>query len=230
MGKSVLVVDDEKAIVKGLSYSLLQDGFEVDDAYDGEEALYKLENYAYDAVLLDLMLPKMSGMEVCQKVREYSDVPIIMLTAKNDDMDKILGLENGADDYITKPFNVLEVKARLKAILRRNESKKNETRIDEVRNGDFCMDITNRRLFIMGCEINLTQREFEILELMVLHPGKVYSRGDLLVAIWGEGGVGDERSVDVYIRRIREKIEENPSQPRYLQTKWGLGYFYNGQA
>ena len=230
MGKMVLVVDDEKAIVKGLKYSLMQDGFEVDEAYDGEEALFKLENYEYDAVLLDLMLPKISGMEVCQSVREFSNVPIIMLTAKGDDMDKILGLENGADDYITKPFNVLEVKARLKAIIRRNASVNEAKKSDEIRNGAFCFDLRNRRLFIMGSEVNLTQREYEILELLVLSPGKVYSRSDLVREIWGEGGAGDERSVDVYIRRIREKIEENPSTPRYLQTKWGQGYFYNGQA
>ena len=228
MGKKILVVDDEKAIVKGLKYSLLQDGFDVDCAYDGEEALNMLESNEYSAVLLDLMLPKYSGMEVCQSVREYSDVPIIMLTAKGTDMDKIMGFENGADDYITKPFNVLEVKARLKAIIRRNESNRNEKRPEQVKNGDFCLDIGNRRLFIMDEEINLTQREFEILELLVLNAGKVYSRMDLLRAIWGENGAGDERSVDVYIRRIREKIEENPSNPKYLQTKWGLGYFYNG--
>ena len=227
MGKTVLVVDDEKAIVKGLCYSLIQEGYEVDTAYDGEEALYKLENYIYDAVLLDLMLPKMSGMEVCQSVREFSDVPIIMLTAMTDDMDKILGFDSGADYYITKPFNVMVVKATLKAIFRRNEPKNAAEQPDEVRNGDFCLDVSNRRLFIMGCEINLTQREFEILEFLVLHPGKVYNRSQLLKEIWGEG-VGDERSVDVYIRRIREKIEDNPSNPKYLQTKWGLGYFYNG--
>ncbi len=227
MGKKILVVDDEKAIVKGLKYSLMQDGFEVDCAYDGEEALNMLESNEYAAVLLDLMLPKFSGMEVCRSVREYSDVPVIMLTAKGDDMDKIMGFENGADDYITKPFNVLEVKARLKAIIRRNESGKNDKKVTEVKNGDFCLDVDNRRLFIMDEEINLTQREFEILELLVLNPGKVYSRMDLLRNIWGENGAGDERSVDVYIRRIREKIEENPSTPKYLQTKWGLGYFYS---
>ena len=228
MDKKVLVVDDEKAIVKGLKYSLLQDGFTVDEAFDGQEALDKITNNSYDAVLLDLMLPKMSGMEVCQSVRDFSDIPIIMLTAKGDDMDKIIGFENGADDYITKPFNVLEVKARLKAIIRRNDAAHGKQKNNEVKNGDFSFDLTNRRLFIMGEEVNLTQREYEILELLVTHPGKVYSRADLLNAIWGDGGAGDERSVDVYIRRIREKIEENPSAPRYLQTKWGLGYFYNG--
>ena len=229
MGKKILVVDDEKAIVKGLKYSLLQDDFVVDEAFDGEEALSKITNNKYDAVLLDLMLPKLSGMEVCQSVREFSDIPIIMLTAKGDDMDKIIGLENGADDYITKPFNVLEVKARLKAILRRNDNNRGKQKTTQVVNGDFSFDLTNRRLFIMGDEVNLTQREYEILEFLVTNPGKVYSRGDLLTAIWGDNGVGDERSVDVYIRRIREKIEENPSAPRYLQTKWGQGYFYNGQ-
>ncbi len=230
MGKKILVVDDEKAIVKGLKYSLIQDGFEVDEAYDGEEALNKCSLVKYDAILLDLMLPKISGMEVCQQVREYSDIPIIMLTAKGEDMDKILGFESGADDYITKPFNVLEVKARIKAVLRRNDSIREKQKVSEIRNGDFCFDVSNRRVFIMDDEVNLTQREFEILELLVLNPGKVYSRADLLAEIWGDGGAGDERSVDVYIRRIREKIEEQPSSPKYLQTKWGLGYFYNGQS
>jgi len=230
MAKKILVVDDEKAIVKGLKYSLIQDGFEVDEAYDGEEALNMLSQVRYDAILLDLMLPRISGMEVCQQVREYSDIPIIMLTAKGEDMDKILGFESGADDYITKPFNVLEVKARLKAVLRRNDNIKEKFKVNEVRNGDFCFDVNNRRVFIMDDEVNLTQREFEILELLVLNPGKVYSRSDLLHEVWGEGGAGDERSVDVYIRRIREKIEEYPSNPKYLQTKWGLGYFYNGQS
>ncbi len=177
------------------------------------------------------MLPKIDGMEVCQRVREFSNIPIIMLTAKGDDMDKIIGLENGADDYITKPFNVLEVKARLKAIIRRNVSMNGANqKTTEVRNGDFYFDLANRRLFIMDDEVNLTQREYEILEFLVLNPGKVYSRSDLLKNIWGEESAGDERSVDVYIRRIREKIEENPSTPRYLQTKWGLGYYYNGNS
>ena len=228
MEKKILLVDDEKAIVKGLKYSLMQDGFIVDEAFDGEEALEKISNGSFDAVLLDLMLPKLSGMEVCQYVREFSNIPIIMLTAKGDDMDKIIGFENGADDYITKPFNILEVKARLKAIFRRNDSAQGKNKTNEVHNGDFSFDLANRRLFIMGEEVNLTQREYEILELLVTNPGKVYSRSDLLATIWGEGGAGDERSVDVYIRRIREKIEENPSSPKYLQTKWKLGYFYNG--
>ena len=228
MGKVVLVVDDEKAIVKGLKYSLMQDGFEVDEAYDGEEALFKLENYEYDAVLLDLMLPKLSGMEVCQSVREFSNVPIIMLTAKGDDMDKIMGLEYGADDYITKPFNILEVKARIKAILRR-ASKGKEPKAEDTSSivrGDMTIRLDNRRVYIAGKEINLTVKEFEVLEFLALQPQKVYNRDELLHAVWGADYPGDVRTVDVHIRRLREKIEPNASEPRYVHTKWGVGYYY----
>ena len=207
-----------------------QDDMEVDVAYDGEEALDKIRNNRYDAVLLDLMLPKLSGMEVCQQVREFSDVPIIMLTAKGDDMDKILGLENGADDYITKPFNILEVKARVKAIVRRSEStsKKKQENASVIRNAELTFDMDNRRLYIKDAEINLTAKEFDVLETLILNPGKVFSRDALLKLVWGEDYPGDVRTVDVHIRRLREKIEDNPSEPRYVQTKWGVGYFYKG--
>ena len=231
MAKKVLVVDDEKLIVKGLRYSLLQDGYDVDAAYDGEEAMEMIRKTAYDAVLLDVMLPKLTGFEVLQQAREFTNVPVIMLTAKGEDMDKILGLEYGADDYVTKPFNILEVKARIKAILRRvGESAAaaaSEDRI--VESGDLKMDIDNRRLYILGRETNLTSKEFEMLELLVTHPGKVYGRERLLQLIWGEGYPGDVRTVDVHIRRLREKIEANPSEPRYVQTKWGVGYYYKEQ-
>ena len=180
MSRKVLVVDDEKLIVKGLRFSLEQDGMEVDCAYDGEEALEKAKAGEYDIILLDLMLPKMDGLEVCQQIREFSNVPIIMLTAKGEDMDKILGLEYGADDYVTKPFNILEVKARIKAIIRRAGS----------------------------------------------NPNKVYSRENLLNIVWGYEYPGDVRTVDVHIRRLREKIEANPSEPKYVHTKWGVGYYF----
>lgn len=231
MDKRILVVDDEKLIVKGIKFSLEQDEMQVDVAYDGEEALEKIRNNHYSLILLDLMLPKLSGMEVCQQVREFSDVPIVMLTAKGDDMDKIMGLENGADDYITKPFNILEVKARIKGIIRRNEnaSRKNAKEVSRViENGALKIDLDNRRLMINQKEINLTIREFELLELFVTNPGKVYDRESLLKLVWGEDYPGDVRTVDVHVRRLREKIEDNPSEPRYVQTKWGVGYYYKG--
>ncbi len=229
MGKRILVVDDEKLIVKGIRFSLEQDGMDVDTAYDGEEALEYARNNTYDLILLDVMLPKFTGFEVCQQIREFSNVPIIMLTAKSEDMDKILGLEYGADDYITKPFNILEVKARIKAIMRRMGSKEDKDKNSNVIIiSDMKLDRESRRVFIHEKEVNLTTKEFEVLELLILNPGKVYSRDSLLKIIWGEDYPGDVRTVDVHIRRLREKIESNPSEPRYVQTKWGLGYFFKG--
>ena len=228
MAVKVLVVDDEKLIVKGLKFSLEQDDMEVECAYDGEEALEYAKNNQYDIILLDIMLPKLDGMQVCQQIREFSNVPIIMLTAKGDDMDKILGLEYGADDYVTKPFNILEVKARMKAILRRNNksgSKPVQTNI--INAADMKLDCDGRSLYIAGREINLTSREFDILELLVKNPGKVYSRDNLLKKVWGEEYPGDARTVDVHVRRLREKIESNPSEPKYVHTRWGVGYYYN---
>jgi DNA-binding response OmpR family regulator len=229
MGKKVLVVDDEKLIVKGLRYSLEQDDMEVDCAYDGEEALEMASKNKYDIILLDIMLPKLTGLEVCQQIREFSDVPIIMLTAKGEDMDKILGLEYGADDYITKPFNILEVKARIKAIIRRTGGKsksQSAKKAQVIEAGELRLDCEGRRLYISGNEVNLTAKEFDVLELLVLNPNKVYSRENLLKLVWGEDYPGDVRTVDVHIRRLREKIEPNPSEPRYVHTKWGVGYYY----
>ena len=227
MAKKVLVVDDEKLIVKGIRFSLEQDGMEVDCAYDGQEALDKAMATPYDMILLDVMLPKMDGFEVCQRIREFSNMPIVMLTAKGDDMDKILGLEYGADDYITKPFNILEVKARIKAIMRRTTPQVvKEQKITEIKSGDFTINTENRRLFILDQEINVTSKEFDMLLLLVTNPGKVYSRDELLRAIWGEDYPGDARTVDVHIRRLREKIEPNASEPKYVHTKWGVGYYY----
>lgn len=227
--KRVLVVDDEKLIVKGIKFSLEQDDMQVDCAYDGEEALNLAKQTEYDMVLLDIMLPKLTGLEVCQQIREFSNMPIIMLTAKGDDMDKILGLEYGADDYITKPFNILEVKARMKAIIRRN-GKKTES-AEQVRTitvGDLNLDCDSRRVNIAGKEINLTAKEFDVLELLVFNPNKVYSREKLLNTIWGSDYPGDVRTVDVHIRRLREKIETNPGEPKYIHTKWGVGYYFQG--
>ncbi len=230
MNYKVLVVDDEKLIVKGIKFSLEQDDMEVDTAYDGEEALQKVKENEYDIILLDLMLPKLNGYEVCQLIREFSDIPIIMLTAKGADMDKILGLEYGADDYITKPFNILEVKARIKAIIRRNTKStiKREEEENVLVKGDLKMDIDGRRLFISGQEVNLTAKEFDLLELLILNPNKVYSRDNLLNTIWGYEYSSDARTVDVHVRRLREKIEPNPSEPRYVHTKWGVGYYFKG--
>ncbi len=229
MAKKVLVVDDEKLIVKGIRFSLEQDGMDVECAYDGEEALRLATENSYDIILLDLMLPKMDGFEVCQHIREFSNVPIVMLTAKGDDMDKILGLEYGADDYITKPFNILEVKARIKAIMRRTAAENAAPAKPRViESGDLRLDLDSRRLFILGREVNLTAREFELLELLVTNQNKVFSREKLLELVWGADYPGDVRTVDVHVRRLREKIEANPSEPKYVHTKWGVGYYYRG--
>lgn len=229
MGKKILVVDDEKLIVKGIRFSLEQDGMEVDCAYDGEEALNMAKEHTYDLILLDVMLPKYTGFEVCQMIREFSDVPVIMLTAKGDDMDKILGLEYGADDYITKPFNILEVKARIKAILRRIGKQKAKKENDNVLSkNDMRIDRQSRRVYVKEKEINLTAKEFDLLELLAMNPDKVYSREELLNIVWGYEYPGDARTVDVHVRRLREKIEPNPSDPMYVYTKWGVGYYFRG--
>ena len=227
----VLVVDDEKLIVKGIKFSLEQDGMDVECAYDGEEAINLAREKEFDVVLLDVMLPKFDGYEVCQAIREFSEVPIIMLTAKGNDMDKILGLEYGADDYITKPFNILEVKARIKAILRRNAKRSRKT--DEadkrvIASGGLKLDRDSRRVFVGDKEINLTAKEFDLLELLVCNPNKVYSREALLSYVWGNkaNDSGDVRTVDVHVRRLREKIEPSPSAPQYVHTKWGVGYYF----
>ncbi len=229
MSKRVLVVDDEKLIVKGIKFSLEQDDMEVDRAYDGEEALKMAKENPYDIILLDIMLPKMDGYEVLQQVREFSDVPVIMVTAKSEDMDKILGLDYGADDYITKPFNILEVKARIKAIMRRAGKQNADQEENKVIvKGDMTIDCDSRRVLIGDREVNLTAKEFDLLELLASNPGKVYSRDDLLNIVWGYEYPGDARTVDVHIRRLREKIEENPSDPKYVYTKWGVGYYFRG--
>ncbi len=228
MAAKILVVDDEKLIVKGIKFSLEQEGMLVDAAYDGEEALKFAKANSYSLILLDVMLPKYDGLQVCQMIREFSNVPIIMVTAKGEDMDKIMGLEYGADDYITKPFNILELKARIKAILRRSvrtvvqeEPKKN---VINIRGLEIEQDSSRCR--IDGKEINLTAKEFDLLQLLMETPGKVYSRDNLLNTIWGYGYPGDARAVDVHVRRLREKIEAKPSEPQYIHTKWGVGYYF----
>ncbi len=222
----ILVVDDEKLIVKGLKFALEQDGHEVDCAYDGEEALTMAEADGYDLILLDVMLPKLSGFEVCSRIREFSAVPIIMLTAKGEDEDKISGLDHGADDYMTKPFNVLEVKARIKAIQRRMSIASSSGRTPEsIVCGDLTIMTDLRRVIIGDKEIRLTSKEFDILKLLLNNPGKIYNRDDLLKAVWGNGTPADARTVDVHVRRLREKIEKDPGNPEYVFTKWGCGYY-----
>ncbi|MCR4622180.1 MAG: response regulator transcription factor [Clostridiales bacterium] len=226
MAGRILIVDDEPFIVKGLKYSLEQDQYETDSAFDGEEALEKFFSGQYDLVLLDVMLPKVDGIEVCQRIREKSNVPIIMLTAKGEDMDKILGLEYGADDYMTKPFNILEVKARIKTIFRRTSMARKEGSQSVITIRDMRINLNNRSVSIAGKEINLTAKEFDLLQLFVSNRGKVFSRESLLETIWKYDYLGDLRTVDVHIRRLREKIEKNPAQPEYIFTKWGVGYYF----
>ena len=228
MATKVLAVDDEKIIIKGLKFSLERDGFDVVCAYDADEALALAESEKPDIILLDVMLPGLSGYEVCERIREYSDVPIIMLSAKGEDMDKIMGLEYGADDYITKPYNILEVKARIKAVLRRRGSNdKKENSSNEIVYGLFRLNLDSRTLYIDGRDSDLTVIEFNLLEAMAKQPNKVFSRQDLLKIVRGEVDKADARSIDVHIRRLREKIEENPSSPKYVHTKWGVGYYFH---
>ena len=225
MGSKILVVDDEKLIVKGIKFSLEQDGFEVTAAYDGEEALNYIKEGNFDLVVLDVMLPKMDGLQVCQTTREFSQIPIIMVTAKGEDMDKIMGLEYGADDYIVKPFNILELKARIKAIVRKIEVKE-VSNPNVIEKKGLKIETDSRRVFINGKETNLTAKEYDLLELLIKNEGKVYSRENLLDTVWGYDYPGDARTVDVHIRRLREKIEANPSEPQYIFTKWGVGYYF----
>ena len=226
MAKKILLVDDEPLMIKGLKFTLEGDGYETFSAYDGEEALKVFHEHVFDLVLLDVMLPKMDGVQVCQRIRETSNVPIIMLTAKGEDMDKILGLEYGADDYMTKPFNILEVKARIKSILRRvnTAGAQDDQRLVKVR--DLEVNIANRSLSLRGKEIRLTAKEFDLLHLFISHRGKVFSREEMLDSVWKNDYSGDARTVDVHIRRLREKIEQNPTQPEFIFTKWGVGYYF----
>lgn len=229
MSKKLLVVDDEEILLKGLKYSLEQDGYEIDTAVDGLEAYEKATNNNYELIVLDLMLPKMDGLEVCRKIREESMVPIIILTAKGEDTSKVLGLEYGADDYLTKPFNILELKARIKAIFRRVDVKDNAVHTNISNIDDFTINTLGRKVSLEGKDINLTAKEFDLLLLLATNPGKIYSREELLETIWGYEYFGDVRTVDVHVRRLREKIEKNSSQPEYILTKWGVGYYFRNK-
>ena len=226
MAKRILLVDDEPLIIKGLKYTLEQEGYETLAAYDGEEALEVFFANTVDLVLLDVMLPKLDGIQVCQRIRESSNVPIIMLTAKGEDMDKILGLEYGADDYMTKPFNILEVKARIKTILRRASQPVAAEKKKIIRVRDLEVNIVNRSVTLGGKEVRLTAKEFDLLQLFITNRGKVFSRETMLETVWKYDYMGDARTVDVHIRRLREKIERNTSQPEFIFTKWGVGYYF----
>ena len=227
MAYTILVVDDEKLIVKGIKFSLEQDGMRVDTAYDGEEALELAKANNYDCIILDVMLPKIDGTSVCQQIREFSPVPIVMVTAKDADMDKIMGLEYGADDYITKPFNILELKARIKAILRRSIlGRPAPIDVNNLTQRDITLDTQSRRVMVRDEEIYLTAKEYDLLEFFMSNVGRVYTREQLLTQLWGSENAGDVRTVDVHVRRLREKIEEEPSEPKYICTKWRVGYYF----
>ncbi len=221
----ILVVDDERLLVKGIKFNLEIDGYEVLMAYDGLEALEIARSEAVDLIILDLMMPKLDGLEVCRQLREFSDVAVIMLTAKAGDMDKLMGFEHGADDYLTKPFNILELKARVRALLRRAASKQPE-QPPRLTHGHISIDAAGRNAYKDGELVELTAKEFDLIELLMRNPNRVYSREVLLDTIWGYEYRSDVRTVDVHIRRLREKLEQIPASPAYILTKWGVGYYF----
>ena len=222
----ILVVDDEKLLVKGIKFNLENDGFEVSTAYDGEEAVELAKTGGFDLIILDLMMPKLGGLDACMQIREFSNVPIIMLTAKGEDMDKLIGFEHGTDDYLTKPFNILELKARIRALLRRSAPQEKGENTNRITCGDITLDSDERNAYKNGKPVELTAREFDLMELLMRNPGHVSSRENLLNLIWGYEYQGEIRSVDVHVRRLREKLERVPAQPEYIMTKWGVGYYF----
>lgn len=222
----VLAVDDEKLLVKGIKFNLETEGYEVDVAYDGEEAVAKVRGGGIDLVIMDLMMPKMNGLDACMEIRSFSKVPIIMLTARSEDTDKIIGFEYGADDYITKPFNILELKARVRALLRRSGSQELAAKASVLTSDTVRIDTERRVAFRQDVEVELTAKEFDLVEMLMRNPGKVYSRENLLKLVWGGEYQGDIRTVDVHIRRLREKLELEPASPTKIMTKWGVGYYF----
>ena len=222
----ILLADDEKLLVKGLKFNLENEGYEADACYDGETAVEMARSGGYGLVLLDLMMPKLDGLSACSRIRSFSTVPIIMLTAKSEDSDKIIGLEYGADDYITKPFNILELKARIRALLRRSNTSGFSEHSDRIEKGRISINAARRSAEKDGEYVELTVKEFDLIELLIRNPGKVYSREALLNQVWGYEYSGDIRTVDVHIRRLREKLESDPAQPEYIITKWGVGYYF----
>ena len=225
----ILVVDDEELLVKGIKFNLENEGYEVDACYDGQAAVDMASATPYSLIILDLMMPKLDGLSACMKIREFSTVPIIMLTAKSEDTDKLIGFEYGADDYITKPFNILELKARVRALLRRSSIQSAGTQgssSGKISHGFVTIDTERRTAEVDGRTIDLTVKEFDLVELLMRNPGKVYSRENLLDIVWGYDYQGDIRTVDVHIRRLREKLERNPAAPECIITKWGVGYYF----
>ena len=222
----ILVVDDEALLVKGIKFNLENDGYTVVTGSDGEQAVELAAAGGIDLIVLDLMMPKLDGLGACRRIREFSDVPIIMLTAKADDMDKLMGFEHGADDYLTKPFNILELKARIRALLRRARPAEKEQPRDELRCAHIRLDCTARDAWRGSERMELTAKEFDLAELLMRNPNRVYSRDALLSAIWGYDSSSDIRTVDVHIRRLREKLERNPAEPEHIMTKWGVGYYF----
>ena len=222
----ILVVDDEKLLVKGIKFNLENEGYEVTAAYDGEEAVELAKSGDFDLIILDIMMPKMTGLEACMHIREFSNVPIIMLTAKGEDMDKLIGFEQGTDDYLTKPFNILELKARVRALLRRSTPAETKEECTRITCGDITLDTSERNAYKNGKAVELTAREFDLMELLMKNPGHVYSRENLLDIIWGYEYQGEIRTVDVHVRQLREKLERVPAQPEYIMTKWGVGYYF----
>ena len=223
---NILVVDDEKLLVKGIKFNLENEGYHVDAGYDGDEAVELARTGKYDLIILDIMMPKVDGLEACMRIREFSQVPIIMLTAKSEDMDKILGFEYGADDYVTKPFNVLELKARVKALLRRTNARALSEEESRITIGNITVDTQKHVAENNGQVVELTSKEYDLIELLIKNPGRVYSRENLLNIVWGHDYQGDIRTVDVHVHRIRDKLEINPAEPERILTKWGVGYYF----
>lgn len=226
----ILVVDDEAVLVKGIRFNLQQEGYQVETGSDGEQAVELAREGSFDLIILDLMMPKIDGLQACMRIREFSDVPIIMLTAKSEDSDKLMGFACGADDYVTKPFNILELKARVRALLRRTAAAAaKQQEAGDLTVGHIRLDPAERSAWKDGAQVELTAKEFDLMELLMRNPGRVYSRENLLNVVWGYEYVGDYRTVDVHIRRLREKLELDPANPEYIRTKWGVGYYLSGQ-
>ncbi|MCI2057686.1 MAG: response regulator transcription factor [Oscillibacter sp.] len=223
----ILVVDDEKLLVKGMKFNLENEGYEVECAYDGAAAVELARSARFDLIILDVMMPEMDGVEACMRIREFSNVPVIMLTAKSEDADKLMGFESGADDYLTKPFNILELKARVRALLRRAAGTQRSSG-RQLAAGDITLNTEERAAFKAGRPVELTAKEYDLIELLMRNPRRVYSRENLMNVVWGYSYGGDYRTVDVHIRRLREKLESDPAQPVYILTKWGVGYYFKG--
>ena len=231
MAEKILVVDDEKVLVKGIKFNLENEGYQVEVGYDGEEAVEQARTGQFDLIILDLMMPKIDGLQACMKIREFSNVPVIMLTARGEDADKIIGFECGADDYITKPFNILELKARVRALLRRaGQTAQKEKNANRLERGAIAIDVDQRAAWKNGQRVDLTAKEFDLIELFLRNPGRVYSRENLLNLVWGYEYIGEFRTVDVHVRRLREKLEPDPANPEYILTKWGVGYYFSSQT